>query len=366
MTFWSAAWPLLVAAALVTAIGIELMRRWGKGKLLDVPNERSSHSQPTPRGGGLPLILVALVIWVWSQGVDGMLGFPPAMALVIGTLLVALVSWIDDLQTLPFRTRLSVHLLAAAIVLWNAPPPSAVPLPGIGDVPLGVLAWPLALIWIAGLTNAYNFMDGIDGIAGGQGLVAGLGWVALGLTFHANFIAALGALLAVGCAVFLLFNWNPARIFMGDVGSATLGFLFAAIPFVFNAGAWTPERSFWIVGVSLVWPFVFDAGFTLVRRWRRSEKLTDAHRSHLYQRLVIAGWGHAPVSGLYILWAATTGAAGWLMAREAPMGGIGGLAWAALSGILVWRLTVRVEGARAVPPHPPTPPPSRPTRAPRS
>ena len=112
------------------------------------------------------------------------------------------------------------------------------------------------------------------------------------------------------------------------------------------------SRSFWIVGVAFVWPFVFDTGFTLVRRWRRGEKITDAHRSHLYQRLVIAGWGHARTSMLYIAWAASTSVAGWAMAKELPSSGLIGLAWAAWSGVMVWRLVVGVES-----PLPPVPSP---------
>jgi UDP-N-acetylmuramyl pentapeptide phosphotransferase/UDP-N-acetylglucosamine-1-phosphate transferase len=343
MGFWREVGTEAGIAALLTALGVEAMRRWGQHRLLDIPNERSSHTRPTPRGGGLPLIAVALATWVYWMGVDGMVGFPPNMALVLGATLVAIVSWMDDLQTLPFRTRLGVHLLAGAAVLLSAPPPASVPLPGIGEIPLGVVAWPLALIWIAGLTNAYNFMDGIDGIAGGQGLVTAVAWVVLGLSFHGGSVAALGLALAAGCAVFLLFNWQPARIFMGDVGSATLGFIFAALPFVFNAGYRTPESSFWIIGVALVWPFVFDTGFTLVRRWRRGEKLTEAHRSHLYQRLVIAGWSHARVSLLYVLWAVTTSVAGYALAVGVPMSGVWGLVWAGVSGVAVWRLALRVE-----------------------
>ena len=118
-----ATYAALVAG--LTALGIEGMRRWGSRRLLDVPNERSSHTRPTPRGGGLPLIVVALAVWVWTQGVDGMLGAPASLALVIGAVIVALVSWIDDLQGLPFRNRLTVHLLAAAMVLWSAAPPSS-------------------------------------------------------------------------------------------------------------------------------------------------------------------------------------------------------------------------------------------------
>jgi UDP-N-acetylmuramyl pentapeptide phosphotransferase/UDP-N-acetylglucosamine-1-phosphate transferase len=347
MSIWSASWPSLLATALLTAIGIELMRRWSARRLLDIPNERSSHTRPTPRGGGLPLIAVALGVWAFLMRGYGMAEFSPYMALVVGSVMVGIVSWLDDLKPLPFRTRLTVHLLAGALVLYTAAPPESVPLPGLGEVPLGVLAWPLALIWIAGLTNAYNFMDGIDGIAGGQGLVAGLAWLYFGISLAGGGpVAGLGLILAAGCATFLLFNWQPARIFMGDVGSATLGFIFAALPFVFDASGPIHHSSSWIAGVAVLWPFVFDSGFTLVRRWRRGEKLTEAHRSHLYQRLVIAGWTHAQVSLVYIFWAVTTTGAGFAMARGIQWSGIYGLLWASMSGLAIWGLTVRAEARR--------------------
>lgn len=348
MTIWSASWPSLLPTILLTAVGVELMRRWSARRLLDIPNERSSHARPTPRGGGLPLIVVALGLWTFLMRGYGFAEFSPHLALVVGSVMVGIVSWLDDLRPRPFRTRLTVHLLAGALVLYSAPPPESVPLPGLGEVPLRILAWPLALVWIAGLTNAYNFMDGIDGIAGGQGLVAGLAWLSFGITLAGGGpVAGLGLILAAGCGTFLLFNWQPARIFMGDVGSATLGFIFAALPFVFDAGDPHRHATSWIAGVAVVWPFVFDTGFTLVRRWRRGEKLTEAHRTHLYQRLVISGWPHARVTLLYIGWAVTTSVAGLAMARALPWSGPFGLLWAAATGLAVWGLTLRAEAHRA-------------------
>lgn len=334
----------LLGVALLTAVGIEGMVRWGRRRLMDMPNARSSHTTPTPRGGGLPLVVVTLVAWSLLLGDD--FRTSGTLALVAGTALVAIVSWIDDLRGLPFRVRLLSHVVAALLVLLAAHPPISAPLAEVGTVPLGFLAWPLAVIWIAGLANAYNFMDGINGIAGGQGLVAAIAWTMLGFAIGSGPAAMFGAILAVACAVFLLFNWTPARIFMGDVGSATLGFLFAALPFVFP-GNGNPESSLWVVAAAVVWPFVFDSGFTLVRRWRRGEKLTDAHRSHLYQRLVIAGWSHAATSLMYIVWAATTAGAGWAMTVGLPWSGTIGLSWAVVSGILVWQLTLRVERGTA-------------------
>jgi UDP-N-acetylmuramyl pentapeptide phosphotransferase/UDP-N-acetylglucosamine-1-phosphate transferase len=340
-------WTLAGVCVGVTLVGVELMRRWSARRLLDLPNARSSHTRPTPRGGGLPLMVAAVGSWKILLLLTAALLWPRHLTLLIGTGMVLVVSWLDDLYTLRFKTRLLVQLAAALIVLLASPPPAAVLLPGIGAVPLGLFAWPLAVVWIAGMTNAYNFMDGIDGIAGVQGLIAGLAWVFLGSLVWAPLIGALGLYLAVGCAAFLCYNWAPARIFMGDVGSATLGFLFAALPFVAEAGFPVRPTPLWIAGAAVVWPFVFDTGFTLIRRWRRGENLTEAHRSHLYQRLVIAGWSHARVSLLYAWWATTTALTGFAMTRGLTWSGPAGLGWAAVSGFMVWRVVVAVE-TRAV------------------
>ena len=343
LTFWA----LAGVAGILTLAGVELIRRWAERRLVDQPNARSSHTRPTPRGGGLPLVIAVVGTWKLLLLSTGSLFWPRHLAFLCAIGAIALVSWLDDLYTLRFKTRLLVHVAAALLVLITAPPPNGVLLPGIGEVPLGILAWPLAVIWIAGMTNAYNFMDGIDGIAGIQGVVAGLAWGYLGTFFWEPMVGALGFYLAVACAAFLVFNWPPARIFMGDVGSATLGFILAAIPFLAEAGFPGAGTPIWVIAAALVWPFVLDTGFTLVRRWRRGEKLTEAHRSHLYQRLVIAGWSHAKVSALYGFWAASTALCAVAMARAFPWSGPVGLGWAAGSGFLVWRLVVTVEGARA-------------------
>jgi UDP-N-acetylmuramyl pentapeptide phosphotransferase/UDP-N-acetylglucosamine-1-phosphate transferase len=169
-------------------------------------------------------------------------------------------------------------------------------LPLLGPLALGWFGLIMTFVWIVGLTNAYNFMDGIDGIAGGQAVVAGLGWTLLGWLDHQPLVAALGLLLAASSLGFLGHNWPPARIFMGDVGSAFLGFTLAVLPVV---AAQHNPRLAW-AGVLLVWPFVFDAAFTFLRRLRKRENVFAAHRSHLYQRLVIAGYSHRFVTLLYI------------------------------------------------------------------
>lgn len=320
---WSATgerWQLiavLVALGLLTPLlayaGVDVMRRWAqRGRLLDVPNERSSHVQPTPSGGGLVIVLVAtlglIVAWLRYPTLPA----PSLVAYLAGAYLIAVVSWLDDLRSLSNRIRFAAHSLAALLVMLAFGYWHAVHLPLLGTLTLGWLGLPLTFLWLIGLTNAYNFMDGIDGIAGGQALVAGLGWGALGWLVGQPLICLLGALLAASALGFLGHNWPPARIFMGDVGSAFLGFTFAVLPMV----AAQSEPRLVLAGALLVWPFLFDALFTFVRRARLGENVFAAHRSHLYQRLVIAGYSHRFVSALYGLLACVGVllAVGWLLA----------------------------------------------------
>lgn len=268
---------------LVSAVLVRLIRAWAEQKaILDHPNERSSHDVPKPHGGGIAIVAITLAgsAWWWT----------PRFAIVAGAaLVIAIVSWIDDVRHLPATLRLGVQSLAAVAVLMA--------------YPVGAFT-PLAFLWIVGLTNAYNFMDGIDGIAGGQAVVAGLSWALFGMMAQQPLMATIGLLIAGSSAGFLLHNWQPARIFMGDVGSAFLGFVFAALAVM----AW-PNFRLAAAGLLVVWPFVVDAAFTFVRRASRGERLMEAHRSHIYQRINQRGLSHRAVASIYIVLAAA-GAAG--------------------------------------------------------
>jgi UDP-N-acetylmuramyl pentapeptide phosphotransferase/UDP-N-acetylglucosamine-1-phosphate transferase len=216
-----------------------------------------------------------------------------------GASLVALVSWFDDLYSLSAKTRFAAHSLAAlaavaALGYWQA-----IPLLPNHSVTLGYAGAAVTVIWIVGLTNAYNFMDGSDGIAGSQAVIAGLGWACLGWLAGSPSIVGLSLLLAAGSLGFLPHNWPPARIFMGDVGSAFLGYSFAVLPLLglHENGPLAGISLF--LGPLLVWPFVFDAGFTFLQRLRKGEDVFAAHRSHLFQRLIIAGHSHRFVMLLY-------------------------------------------------------------------
>jgi UDP-N-acetylmuramyl pentapeptide phosphotransferase/UDP-N-acetylglucosamine-1-phosphate transferase len=190
------------------------------------------------------------------------------------------------------------------------------------DLPvwLGIV---FTIVWIVGLTNVYNFMDGIDGIAAVQGVVAGLAWAVAGVWLGSGVIWEFGLVLMGACFGFVLFNWAPARIFMGDVGSTFLGFTFAVLPLLLvrelprltNA---VPPGIVPGFAVLVVWPFVGDGLLTFFLRTFRGERVWQAHRSHLYQRLVQTGWSHARVSLLYGGWCVVSALAGLWWLRQAP------------------------------------------------
>ena len=263
---------------------------------------------PRPVAAGLAIVGVVAVGGLLAGILAGaLLGFlnrlPHWWPFGAAALGVAAVGWLDDLRNLPQVVRLAVQAAAAAVVLLAFGAVQAVWLPGAGPVALQWLAVPLAFLWLVGLTNAYNFMDGIDGIAGCQAAVAGLGWAILG-AMRAEPETVVFALLLAGASLgFLSRNWPPAKVFMGDVGSTFLGFSFAALPILVDPA----DPRLFLAGVLFVWPFVFDAAFTVIRRLRRGENILRAHRSHLYQRLVITGWSHRAVTLLYTGLAAVGG-----------------------------------------------------------
>jgi UDP-N-acetylmuramyl pentapeptide phosphotransferase/UDP-N-acetylglucosamine-1-phosphate transferase len=169
-------------------------------------------------------------------------------------------------------------------------------LPVIGEVSLGSVGIPVTFLWIVGLINATNFMDGIDGITGAQAIIATSSWAVVGWLMRDQTVTTLSILLASSSLGFLVHNWPPARVFMGDVGSAFLGYSLSVLPLLIApAPTWSA-----MTAILLVWPFLFDTGFTFLRRLSRAENVFAAHRSHLYQRLIAAGYAHRPVTLLYI------------------------------------------------------------------
>jgi Fuc2NAc and GlcNAc transferase len=289
----------LVAAFVVSlAVVCAIERRARVLGLIDLPNARSSHVEPRPRGGGLGIVAGVVV----ALALMAAFGVGPSASTVIvlaGALLVAASGLWDDVRGLGVGPRLVVQTTAAVWVVAMCGGVDRLPLPSPADLPLGVAGIALAVVWIVAVTNFFNFMDGADGLAAGQGIVT---LAALAAALWPDGVAFVALATAVATMAFLSRNWAPARIFMGDVGSAFLGFLLAALPFATPPDA-RPDVVF-VVGISLSL-FLFDPIVTLVARTRRGEPIGVAHREHVYQRLIVPGRPHGRV--VFALVAAAAG-----------------------------------------------------------
>lgn len=286
----------MIAGALLTlalAVGASwwgtgLVRRFAMARsLLDIPNERSSHSAPTPRGGGVAIVMVVLA-GILAGAAGGWIRDSIALALVPSGAAVALVSWLEDRRGVPQWIRFLVHLAAAAWVVYCFGP-----IEMLGAGRLGVLEAIVTMLGIAWMANLFNFMDGIDGLAAGEALTVGL--AAMLLCWRSGDLEPtwLAALVAAAAAGFLPWNWSPARIFMGDVGAVFLGFMLASLGVLTSHRGDVPALG-WLV---LLGVFFLDATITLLRRFVRGERWFAAHRSHAYQRAVVGGLTHAQVTG---------------------------------------------------------------------
>jgi Fuc2NAc and GlcNAc transferase len=278
----------LSALASYALTGLVLRLATSRG-WLDVPNARSSHQEPTPRGGGVAIVACGIfgLIAGWAAG---WVTAPQAIGLGGGGLLVAVVGWLDDRFTRSPLHRLGVHFLAAVWAVYS--------LGGLGTEVvhgISVRGWvlnALAVLAIVWATNLYNFMDGIDGIAAGEGLSVGA-FAGLLLLFKGeNDLAFIAGLLAAVSAGFLVWNWSPAHIFMGDVGSGFLGFAFGSLAIA----AEKQSAGSLLYMLLLAGVFVFDATITLLRRALHRERIHAAHRRHAYQRIAQAGFSHSQVS----------------------------------------------------------------------
>lgn len=310
---------IAVASALGTWLLIKLLRRQA---ILDHPNLRSNHAIPTPRGGGLAVVPIVLVAWTVVAGPtlqDGLL------IILGGGWALAVLSWIDDLRSLPASLRLAVQaVVVAAAAFWL----SSQGLVFQGLLPPWADGIAATVLWLWFL-NLFNFMDGIDGMSGVEAISIGAGLACLGaLLPNAAGQVWLGATLAAATLGFLVFNWPPARIFLGDVGSVPLGFLLGFLLLLLAI------RGHWPAALILPAYYLADATITITRRLLRGEKIWQAHSEHFYQHAVRGGRSHAQVSG------AVLGANVMLIALSVlsitfPLIAIGGAA-AVVAALLTW------------------------------
>ncbi len=299
----------LASGLLLWALIPQLRRR-----LLDQPNSRSSHQRPTPRGGGLAFALVAAL----ASALALLRGFTAGVAfsgLLLLALPLAVVGFLDDRHNLSAGLRYGVQLATAFLVILLSP------------LPLSWFALPFVLIAVTAVINFTNFMDGLDGLVAGCMAVA-ISALAMVLSAPWPIWAMVGSLVG-----FLIWNWSPAKVFMGDVGSTFLGAVFAGL--VLQAPSW-PEA----LGLLLVaTPLLGDACLCVPRRCLAGQRVFQAHRLHLFQRLHQAGWPHARVSSLYI--AATAALALALL--------VGGLPWVVCFAVAELLVGVWLDRRVAVP-----------------
>lgn len=275
--------PILIAFT-VTIATLALLRKSAFGRRMgDVPNERSLHMQVVPRIGGVGILAGLAAAWLVISDAK-----PSLDRAAAGYLVLFIISIADDLRSLPVIVRLASHLVVAASWFWA----------------VGLSPWMFAIgvLTVSWSTNLYNFMDGSDGLAGGMS-VFGFGTYAVAaLQGNDMHTAMLCASVAAAALAFLLFNFHPASLFLGDSGSVPLGFLAGVVGWHGIAtGLWP-----WSLPVLAFFPFLFDASYTLLRRILRGERPWQAHREHLYQRAVRCGVGHRNVAlGAYAIMTCT-------------------------------------------------------------
>jgi Fuc2NAc and GlcNAc transferase len=258
--------------------------------ILDRPNTRSSHSTATPRGGGLAIVSVALTFMAAGVNFE-VIQERDALTLGLGLLVLGTAGWADDRRGLRPSARLAVQL---GVACWTVFMLGGLPAVRVGasSVAFGPVGYVLASLGIVWSINLFNFMDGIDGLAGSQAvLIFGTGAVLLCLRGNQS-LGSIAGVLAGASAGFLAWNWPPAKIFMGDAGSGALGYAIAGLALSSESEHSVPLVAFGIMGGV----FIADATVTLLRRLHRGERLTVAHRNHAYQRLSRAWESHRSVS----------------------------------------------------------------------
>ena len=294
--------------ALLSAVVVRLMIGIG---VMDTPDARKSHSRPTPKGGGVGVVVTFLVgvAVLYEFAEFSRLADPYVRGVIEASVAIAAVAFLDDLYDWPFTIKLGAQVLAALVAVGTGLYVQVYRVPYLGPVDIGWLGIPATLVWILFTTNAMNFIDGLNGLASGVALIAAgfLCVIAEGQGGWFVYFAAL--LLAAGLLGFLPFNYPRARIFMGDVGSQFCGFVLAMLA-VAASRFEKVELSFLIMPM-LLSGVLFDVAFTLVRRGLAGERLTAAHRGHLYQLAQQSGmpaawvsaihWGFAILGGLACL-----------------------------------------------------------------
>lgn len=319
----SMALTLLPATVFPFILTLLLLRWILQSKLvkfaIDKPNHRSLHTVPVPRSGGLAIMAATLSSWALNSQ-------PWSMILVLCTIFLMTFSLVDDVRGLSAEWRFVGHSVVTSIFIGVALP----------SIPIWAMV--ILVVVIVWMTNLFNFMDGADGLAGGMALFGFAAYAVASWLAGNDQLGLICMAIVSSAAAFLLYNFHPARVFMGDVGSIPLGFLAAAIGLLgWLSGAWPQWFPLMVFS-----PFIVDATITLIKRLLRGEKIWQAHRGHYYQRLVQMGWGHRNTAiAEYMLMAAIAVSALLLLNKSTPVIFIGFLLWIAIYIALMWIIDKR-------------------------
>ena len=302
IVLWSGAGLLaFVVAAVVADLIVLASTRW---RLVDLPNRRSAHALPTARGGGLSIVATVGLGMIATAVRYPTLAGPIVLGMLLPCLAIAVVGFIDDIRPLQPLLRLLIQIGAGAAITAAFGPITAIGLPGMEPIRLGLFAWPVTVLWVVGMINAFNFMDGSDGMAGLAATVAGLFMAFLAWQTGATATTLVAGFVAAAAAGFLVFNWNPARIFMGDVGSGFLGAVFAALPLLLPA---EQRQSLFLPAILVLWPYIYDPFVSVLRRIWNGKNPLQPHREFLFHRLIRSGVNHGRTAMIYALLASCGG-----------------------------------------------------------
>lgn len=332
---------LLLAASVGASAGLTALVRRHKlrKKHFDIANERSMHTIPTPRGGGIAIAIV-FTAGVILLAALGLLEIPVAIALAFGGSVIALMGYTDDVVQLPASVRFFIQMLCAVMAVWAV---GGVPeiILGPWTLNLGLAGSALAVIVIVWLINLFNFMDGIDGLAGSEGLLVGAmaGIILWSAGRTGGSIAAW--VLAAACLGFLFLNWSPAKIFMGDAGSTLIGYLTGTLA-LYGMKSADIGMFVWLL---IVGAFFTDATVTLICRFINKEEVTRPHRTHAFQVAAQKVGRHAPITLAYgaanLFFLFPLAVAAWLWPEWAPLAALAGIGIAAAA---VYQIRGGVKG----------------------
>ena len=278
----------------IVAFGITwAMRRFVQ--IMDIPNHRSSHTKAIPRAGGISIVITFFIglTATWVMGELDSISPSLLAGFVFSVLLISLISLVDDISEQTAIVKLFTHMIAVVVVLYFGIVLDELAIPIYGYVQLGVFGYLISFLWIVGMTNTYNFMDGLDGLAGGVAVIASLFFMIITFFEGSTFVYIISYSLLAGALGFMFLNYPPAKIILGDVGAAFLGFVFAVLAII--AARYDESRTSFLVMPLLMFNFIYDTSFTFVRRLLKGEDVTQAHRTHLYQLLNQSGYSHLEV-----------------------------------------------------------------------